>query len=52
MAEAVCKRPPRGTSKEVLRELHKAKMMGKYFRRRDPSYRAGSYHSRFHKGVL
>ena len=32
MKEAHCKRPPRGTPKEVLKTLHKSKMMGKFFR--------------------
>lgn len=30
-----CRRPPKGTPKEVLVALHKSKMMGKFFARKE-----------------
>ena len=37
-----CRRPPKGTSKEELRALHKQKMQGKFFRNLEPGYANGA----------
>lgn len=51
--EQFCNKPPKGTSKEALKALHKAKMMGKHFRRMDPNYRkTGWVRPQNHKGVM
>lgn len=48
-----CKRPPKDTPKAVLKALHKAKMMGKFFRNQDPSYHIrGTILPENHKGVM
>ena len=49
-----CKRPSKDAPKGVLKAIHKSKMMGKFFRRLDPSYQKPTFlpGGQGHKGVL